>query len=136
MVIDYKYILFQNIYFCRYTTCFPPCPPYVGYSTFGSLTTCHLLKVKTSFCCLKLNKTCSHSSAKQASDYNWKTRTFIVAAEYPNLAMYNFIAPLRSVSIDKNKLNPIIFMFENEYIIRLFIIIYLFTHLFQLLKFY
>ena len=102
-----------NISIISYINGFPPVPPYIGCS----YTTCHLLKTKAPTCCLKLCYTCLHSTAKQAKDYNWKNKAIILAAEYCNIAMYNFIAPLRSYSIDENELNPIVFMFEKEYVL-------------------
>ena len=57
---------------------------------------------------------CEHSKARQTKDYNWKNKALILAAECHNIAMYNFIAPLRSYSIDEDEISPIIFMLENE----------------------
>ncbi len=89
----------------------PPCPPYVGSPS----NICHLLKNKANLCCLKLNQECPHSKATQVSDYKFENKTIILASENSSNSIYNFIVPLRSYSIAKNGLNPILLMLENEY---------------------
>jgi hypothetical protein len=61
-----------------------------------------------------MNVECAHSKATQLLDYNFENKPIILAAEYSNNAIYNFIVPLRASSIDMRKLHPILFMFENE----------------------
>lgn len=84
--------------------------PYVGCSP----TICHLLRQKRELCCLRLNRTCDHSTKTEVSDYKWKNKIIILASQSTNLAIYNFIVPLRSYAINKNSLNPILLLLENE----------------------
>ena len=93
----------------------PPCPPYVG----SSLTVCHLLRKKADLCCLRLNQECVHSTATQISSYNFEKKAIILAAENCNNGIYNFIVPLRSHTIEKQSMHPILLMFETEYVILL-----------------
>jgi hypothetical protein len=88
----------------------PPYPPYLGCSA----TICHLAKKKADLCCLKLNQECTHSKATHISDYKFARKPIILAAEYSNNAIYNFIVPLRSANIPKNLLYPILIVFEKE----------------------
>lgn len=74
-----------------------------------------MLKEKASYCCLKLNNECAHSKATHVQEYKWENKAIVLAAENANLAMYNFIVPLRSYSLPKKSLNPILFLLENEY---------------------
>ena len=105
----------------------PPNPPYVGCSS----TICHLIPDSLNLCCLKLYHDCEHSTIKQLSDYRWENKTIILAAKDSNVAIYNFIVPLRSYSLDKNTLYPILIMLENEYDFNL----YLFRKMCLVIKF-
>ena len=87
----------------------PQNSPYVGCSP----TICHLLRKKPELCCLRLNKTCDHSKPTEISECS-KNKIIILAAQSTNLAIYNFIVPLRSYAINKNNLNPILLLLENE----------------------
>ena len=75
---------------------------------------CHLLKQKSSSCCLKLFGECEHGIKHKISDYNWKNKSIILSVKYPTTAIHSFIIPLRSSSIDADSLNPIIIVLENE----------------------
>ena len=88
----------------------PPNPPYVGCSS----TVCHILSNPPDRCCLKINQSCEHMTVNQINDYKWKNKTIILAAKDSNIAIYNFIVPLRSYSINKNLLHPILLLLENE----------------------
>jgi hypothetical protein len=90
-------------------------PPYVCSST----TMCHLLEVKENICCLQLNNNCEHRRLQNlhqqiaTKKYNIDRRTIILAVPNSNLAIYNFIVPLRSNAIRLNSLNPILLLFET-----------------------
>jgi hypothetical protein len=88
----------------------PPFPPYLSCPA----TICHLSKKKADLCCLKLNHECPHSKATHISNYKFARKPIILAAEYSNNAIYNFILPLRSANIPKNLLYPILIVFEKE----------------------
>ena len=88
----------------------PPYPPYICCST----TVCHLLKKRAELCCLKLNQVCAHSKATYITDYNFARKPIILAVDTSSSAIYNFIVPLRSASIPKKSMYPIIFVFEKE----------------------
>jgi len=101
----------KNLSIKNYIQGLPPNPPYVGCSP----TICYLLPYSLDLCCLELYHDCEHSKIKQISDYKWENKTIILAAKHSNVAIYNFIVPLRSYSLNKNSLVPILIMLENEY---------------------
>ena len=102
----------------RYIIGPPPYVPYVGCSS----TNCHFLKSKSKLCCLKLNQECVHSKATQISQYNFEKKAIILAAENSNKVIYNFIVPLRSMSLDRSQLHPILLLFENELVVFIIIL--------------
>ncbi|CAB1431935.1 unnamed protein product [Pleuronectes platessa] len=53
---------------------YPPNSPYIG----SSPTLCHLLPQKAPFCCLRLDKGCTHSSFVDAKAYGFKNKLIIV----------------------------------------------------------
>jgi hypothetical protein len=87
-----------------------PYPPYIGCST----TVCHILKKRAELCCLRLREVCEHNTTTHISGYDFKRKPIILAAEYSNRAIYNFIVPLRSANIPRNLLYPILIVFEKE----------------------
>uniref|UniRef100_A0A4W6EDY6 Potassium sodium-activated channel subfamily T member 1 n=1 Tax=Lates calcarifer TaxID=8187 RepID=A0A4W6EDY6_LATCA len=56
---------------------YPPNSPYIG----SSPTLCHLLPQKAPFCCLRLDKGCTHNSFEDAKAYGFKNKLIIVSAE-------------------------------------------------------
>ena len=63
-----------------------------------------------------------HSKATQISQYNFEKKAIILAAENSNKVIYNFIVPLRSMSLDRSQLHPILLLFENELVIFIIIL--------------
>uniref|UniRef100_A0A8D9A0J7 Potassium channel subfamily T member 1 n=1 Tax=Cacopsylla melanoneura TaxID=428564 RepID=A0A8D9A0J7_9HEMI len=89
---------------------FPPVSPYIGVSP----TLCYLLKEKKPLCCLQLAQVCEHCNYRNANEYNWQTKTIILAADYASNGIYNFIIPLRAHFKSKTTLNPIIMLLERR----------------------
>ncbi|KAA8592557.1 hypothetical protein FQN60_018012, partial [Etheostoma spectabile] len=88
---------------------YPPNSPYIG----SSPTLCHLLPQKASFCCLRLDKGCTHSSFEDAKAYGFKNKLIIVSAETAGNGLYNFIVPLRAYYRPRKELNPIVLLLDN-----------------------
>ncbi|XP_068576975.1 potassium channel subfamily T member 1-like isoform X15 [Cebidichthys violaceus] len=89
---------------------YPPNSPYIG----SSPTLCHLLPQKAPFCCLRLDKGCSHSSFEDAKAYGFKNKLIIVSAETAGNGLYNFIVPLRAYYRPRKELNPIVLLLDNQ----------------------
>uniref|UniRef100_A0A8C6UGB2 Si:dkey-21e5.1 n=1 Tax=Neogobius melanostomus TaxID=47308 RepID=A0A8C6UGB2_9GOBI len=83
---------------------YPPNSPYIG----SSPTLCHLLPQKAPFCCLRLDKGCTHNSFEDAKAYGFKNKLIIVSAETAGNGLYNFIVPLRAYYRSRKELNPIV----------------------------
>lgn len=89
---------------------YPPNSPYIG----SSPTLCHLLPQKAPFCCLRLDKGCTHNSFEDAKAYGFKNKLIIVSAETAGNGLYNFIVPLRAYYRPKKELNPIVLLLDNK----------------------
>ncbi|XP_069562580.1 potassium channel subfamily T member 1-like isoform X5 [Brachyistius frenatus] len=87
---------------------YPPNSPYIG----SSPTLCHLLPQKASFCCLRLDKGCTHNSFEDAKAYGFKNKLIIVSAETAGNGLYNFIVPLRAYYRPRKELNPIVLLLD------------------------
>ncbi|XP_059920767.1 LOW QUALITY PROTEIN: potassium channel subfamily T member 1-like [Gadus macrocephalus] len=87
---------------------YPPNSPYIG----SSPTLCHLLPQKASFCCLRLDRGCTHSSFEDAKAYGFKNKLIIVSAETAGNGLYNFIVPLRAYYRPRKELNPIVLLLD------------------------
>ncbi|XP_078026682.1 potassium channel subfamily T member 1 isoform X6 [Epinephelus lanceolatus] len=87
---------------------YPPNSPYIG----SSPTLCHLLPQKAPFCCLRLDKGCTHSSFEDAKAYGFKNKLIIVSAETAGNGLYNFIVPLRAYYRPRKELNPIVLLLD------------------------
>ncbi|XP_075881818.1 potassium channel subfamily T member 1-like isoform X3 [Nelusetta ayraudi] len=87
---------------------YPPNSPYIG----SSPTLCHLLPQKAPFCCLRLDKGCSHSTFEDAKAYGFKNKLIIVSAETAGNGLYNFIVPLRAYYRPRKELNPIVLLLD------------------------
>ncbi|XP_060927761.1 potassium channel subfamily T member 1-like [Limanda limanda] len=88
---------------------YPPNSPYIG----SSPTLCHLLPQKAPFCCLRLDRGCTHSSFVDAKAYGFKNKLIIVSAEMAGNGLYNFIVPLRAYYRPRKELNPIVLLLDN-----------------------
>ncbi|XP_064596811.1 LOW QUALITY PROTEIN: potassium channel subfamily T member 2-like [Liolophura sinensis] len=88
----------------------PPTSMYIGTKE----TICHLVADRRQDCCLRWDQTCEHCSYKHARDSRWDNQLIILAAERPSSGIYNFIVPLRSNFLQRELLNPIILLLENE----------------------
>ncbi|XP_072243552.1 potassium channel subfamily T member 1 isoform X8 [Leuresthes tenuis] len=88
---------------------YPPNSPYIG----SSPTLCHLLPQKAPFCCLRLDKGCTHNSFEDAKAYGFKNKLIIVSAETAGNGLYNFIVPLRAYYRPRKELNPIVLLLDN-----------------------
>ncbi|XP_067868336.1 potassium channel subfamily T member 1 isoform X5 [Heterodontus francisci] len=93
----------------EYVKGYPPNSPYIG----SSPTLCHLLPMKASFCCLRLDKGCRHNSFEDAKAYGFKNKLIIVSAETAGNGLYNFIVPLRAYYRPRKELNPIVLLLDN-----------------------
>ncbi|XP_069772372.1 potassium channel subfamily T member 1 [Narcine bancroftii] len=93
----------------EYVKGYPPNSPYIG----SSPTLCHLLSVKASFCCLRLDRGCRHNSFEDAKAYGFKNKLIIVSAEMAGNGLYNFIVPLRAYYRPRKELNPIVLLLDN-----------------------
>ncbi|XP_078282442.1 potassium channel subfamily T member 1-like isoform X3 [Rhinoraja longicauda] len=93
----------------EYVKGYPPNSPYIG----SSPTLCHLLPVKASFCCLRLDRGCRHNSFEDAKAYGFKNKLIIVSAETAGNGLYNFIVPLRAYYRPRKELNPIVLLLDN-----------------------
>ncbi|XP_037633923.1 potassium channel subfamily T member 1-like isoform X9 [Sebastes umbrosus] len=89
---------------------YPPNSPYIG----SSPTLCHLLPQKAPFCCLRLDKRCTHSSFEDAKAYGFKNKLIIVSAETAGNGLYNFVVPLRAYYRPRKELNPIVLLLDNQ----------------------
>ncbi|XP_040052257.1 potassium channel subfamily T member 1 isoform X5 [Gasterosteus aculeatus] len=89
---------------------YPPNSPYIG----SSPTLCHLLPQKAPFCCLRLDKGCTHSSFVDAKAYGFKNKLIIVSAETAGNGLYNFIVPLRAYYRPRKELNPIVLLLDYQ----------------------
>uniref|UniRef100_A0A3B4AGU3 RCK N-terminal domain-containing protein n=1 Tax=Periophthalmus magnuspinnatus TaxID=409849 RepID=A0A3B4AGU3_9GOBI len=89
---------------------YPPNSPYIG----SSPTLCHLLPQKAPFCCLRLDKGCTHYSFEDAKAYGFKNKLIIVSAETAGNGLYNFIVPLRAYYRPRKELNPIVLLLDNN----------------------
>ncbi|XP_054466460.1 potassium channel subfamily T member 1 isoform X2 [Anoplopoma fimbria] len=89
---------------------YPPNSPYIG----SSPTLCHLLPQKAPPCCLRLDKSCPHSSFEDAKAYGFKNKLIIVSAETAGNGLYNFIVPLRAYYRPRKELNPIVLLLDNH----------------------
>ncbi|XP_070689295.1 potassium channel subfamily T member 1 [Pempheris klunzingeri] len=87
---------------------YPPNSPYIG----SSPTLCHLLPHKAPFCCLRLDKGCTHNSFEDAKAYGFKNKLIIVSAETAGNGLYNFIVPLRAYYRPRKELNPIVLLLD------------------------
>uniref|UniRef100_A0A3Q1CMU7 RCK N-terminal domain-containing protein n=1 Tax=Amphiprion ocellaris TaxID=80972 RepID=A0A3Q1CMU7_AMPOC len=87
---------------------YPPNSPYIG----SSPTLCHLLPQKAPFCCLRLDKGCTHNSFEDAKAYGFKNKLIIVSAETAGNGLYNFIVPLRAYYRPRKELNPIVLLLD------------------------
>uniref|UniRef100_A0A3Q2Q7N4 Potassium sodium-activated channel subfamily T member 1 n=1 Tax=Fundulus heteroclitus TaxID=8078 RepID=A0A3Q2Q7N4_FUNHE len=87
---------------------YPPNSPYIG----SSPTLCHLLPQKAPFCCLRLDKGCTHNSFEDAKAYGFKNKLIIVSAEMAGNGLYNFIVPLRAYYRPRKELNPIVLLLD------------------------
>ena len=67
-------------------------------------------------CCLNITHSCQHrpTHVRTAMDHSFPTKSVIIAAEYPTLALFNFIVPLRSHCRPRYALNPVILLLEQE----------------------
>ncbi|CAH2273066.1 potassium channel subfamily T member 2 isoform X5 [Pelobates cultripes] len=88
---------------------YPSNTPYIG----SSPTLCHLLKQKSPYCCLRLDKSCHHNPYEDARAYGFRNSLVIVSAECAGNGLYNFIVPLRAYYRAKKELSPIILLLEN-----------------------
>ncbi|XP_053320844.1 potassium channel subfamily T member 2-like [Spea bombifrons] len=88
---------------------YPSNTPYIG----SSPTLCHLLKQKSPYCCLRLDKSCHHYPYEDARAYGFRNALVIVSAERAGNGLYNFIVPLRAYYRAKKELSPIILLLEN-----------------------
>uniref|UniRef100_A0A8C5B5R9 RCK N-terminal domain-containing protein n=1 Tax=Gadus morhua TaxID=8049 RepID=A0A8C5B5R9_GADMO len=98
-----SYIILTSLHFG-----YPPNSPYIG----SSPTLCHLLPQKASFCCLRLDRGCTHSSFEDAKAYGFKNKLIIVSAETAGNGLYNFIVPLRAYYRPRKELNPIVLLLD------------------------
>ncbi|XP_077570914.1 potassium channel subfamily T member 1 isoform X6 [Stigmatopora nigra] len=89
---------------------YPPNSPYIG----SSPTLCHLLPQKAPFCCLRLDKGCTHNSFEDAKAYGFKNKLIIVSAETAGNGLYNFIVPLRAYYRPRKELNPIVLLLDYK----------------------
>uniref|UniRef100_A0A672GGT9 Si:dkey-21e5.1 n=1 Tax=Salarias fasciatus TaxID=181472 RepID=A0A672GGT9_SALFA len=89
---------------------YPPNSPYIG----SSPTLCHLLPQKAPFCCLRLDKGCTHNSFEDAKAYGFKNKLIIVSAEMAGNGLYNFIVPLRAYYRPRKELNPIVLLLDYQ----------------------
>ncbi|XP_061623351.1 potassium channel subfamily T member 1-like isoform X6 [Phyllopteryx taeniolatus] len=89
---------------------YPPNSPYIG----SSPTLCHLLPQKAPFCCLRLDKGCTHNSFEDAKAYGFKNKLIIVSAETAGNGLYNFIVPLRAYYRPRKELNPIVLLLDYQ----------------------
>ncbi|KAG5285993.1 hypothetical protein AALO_G00009790 [Alosa alosa] len=89
---------------------YPPNLPYIG----SSPTHCHLLKEKVPYCCLRLEKECTHNQYEDAKAYCFKNKLVIVSAETAGNGLYNFIVPLRASYRPKRDLNPVVLLLDNK----------------------
>ncbi|XP_077379176.1 potassium channel subfamily T member 1 isoform X1 [Festucalex cinctus] len=89
---------------------YPPNSPYIG----SSPTLCHLLPQKAPFCCLRLDKGCTHNSFEDAKAYGFKNKLIIVSAETAGNGLYNFIVPLRAYYRPRKELNPIVLLLDFQ----------------------
>uniref|UniRef100_A0A3P8V6B1 Potassium sodium-activated channel subfamily T member 1 n=1 Tax=Cynoglossus semilaevis TaxID=244447 RepID=A0A3P8V6B1_CYNSE len=87
---------------------YPPNSPYIG----SSPTLCHLAPQKAPFCCLRLDKRCTHNSFEDAKAYGFKNKLIIVSAETAGNGLYNFIVPLRAYYRPRKELNPIVLLLD------------------------
>uniref|UniRef100_A0A8C7XSD4 Potassium sodium-activated channel subfamily T member 1 n=1 Tax=Oryzias sinensis TaxID=183150 RepID=A0A8C7XSD4_9TELE len=87
---------------------YPPNSPYIG----SSPTLCHLLPQKAPFCCLRLDKGCTHNSFEDAKAYGFRNKLIIVSAETAGNGLYNFIVPLRAYYRPRKELNPIVLLLD------------------------
>ncbi|TMS03142.1 Potassium channel subfamily T member 1 [Larimichthys crocea] len=94
--------------YSRFVKGYPPNSPYIG----SSPTLCHLLPQKAPFCCLRLDKGCTHSSFEDAKAYGFKNKLIIVSAETAGNGLYNFIVPLRAYYRPRKELNPIVLLLD------------------------
>uniref|UniRef100_A0A7N6A8J8 RCK N-terminal domain-containing protein n=1 Tax=Anabas testudineus TaxID=64144 RepID=A0A7N6A8J8_ANATE len=93
---------------CLFVKGYPPNSPYIG----SSPTLCHLLPQKAPFCCLRLDKGCTHNSFEDAKAYGFKNKLIIVSAEMAGNGLYNFIVPLRAYYRPRKELNPIVLLLD------------------------
>ncbi|KAM8865505.1 potassium channel subfamily T member 1-like isoform X11 [Synchiropus splendidus] len=93
---------------CDFVKGYPPNSPYIG----SSPTLCHLLPQKAPFCCLRLDKGCTHNSFEDAKAYGFKNKLIIVSAETAGNGLYNFIVPLRAYYRPRKELNPIVLLLD------------------------
>ncbi|XP_042561563.1 potassium channel subfamily T member 2-like [Clupea harengus] len=94
----------------RFIKGYPLNLPYIG----SSPTHCHLLKEKVPYCCLRLEKECTHNHYEDAKAYSFKNKLIIVSAETAGNGLYNFIVPLRASYRPKRDLNPIVLLLDNK----------------------
>ncbi|CAH1778585.1 unnamed protein product, partial [Owenia fusiformis] len=89
---------------------FPRVTPYIGTSP----TLCHLVREKRPLCCLQLSQICEHNNYRHAKEYNWSQPVTIIAADHASTGLYNFVVPLRSHFLAKEKLQPIVLLLERK----------------------
>lgn len=79
---------------------------------------CKLLKNITSLCCLELNRECEHKILTHASEYKWRNKPIIIAADNATNGLFNFILPLRAQVRSTMFLRPIVLLLQNRYVLR------------------
>ena len=54
--------------------------------------------------------------SRSAMDHNFPSKFVLIAAEYPTLALFNFVVPLRSHCRPRYALNPVVLLLEQEWV--------------------
>jgi hypothetical protein len=76
---------------------------------------CKLLRLPKPLCCLELTGDCAHKHHAHASDYKWRNKCIILAAESATSGLINFILPLRSKARSTRYLRPIVLLLDKKY---------------------
>ncbi|KAI6240715.1 Potassium channel subfamily T member 1 [Aphelenchoides fujianensis] len=90
---------------------YPPVNVYLG----ANATLCHVLKEKKPLCCLQLLERCEHCTYTTASEYKFRTRPIIVAADKTSAGLYNLLLPLRSFHLPVHNIQPIILLLQLDH---------------------
>ncbi|XP_063714378.1 potassium channel subfamily T member 2-like isoform X8 [Symsagittifera roscoffensis] len=109
-----KYSVSCGLHPSKYMKGYPAILPYTGFWSPQVYLIPDLNTLQP--CCLNITLPCLHrpTHLRSAMDHNFPSKFVLIAAEYPTLALFNFVVPLRSHCRPRYALNPVVLLLEQE----------------------